>query len=115
MRAIFILVEILPTVVKIFTPPGQYDSAIYQAEKDFREITLRKKTDQLQTDAELEKEELVRQQAFRIAKEGEVHYNVVNKLGEVQTAIADRILEEYKQQQTSQAQQNVNGFLSNGR
>lgn len=114
-RAIFILVEILPTVVKIFTPPGQYDSAIYQAEKDFREIILRKKTDQLQTDAELEKEEFARQQAFKVEIEGKVHDDIVKKLGKVQTEIADRILDEYASQEINEAPKNISEFRSSSR
>ena len=113
-RAIFILIEILPTIVKIYTPVGQYDWAIYQAEKDFREITLRKKTDQLQTDAEQEQNELARQQIFRLQKEGQVHDEIVNKLGEVQTNIAKQVLAEYERQQINQAPQSINSFLSNG-
>ena len=110
-RAIFILIEILPTVVKNFTPTGQYDWAIYQAEKDFIEITLQERTNLLQADAQQEQIEARRQQSFRLQHEGDIHDEIVKKLADVQTSIAKRVLDEYERQQISQAPQNVESYV----
>jgi hypothetical protein len=99
-RILFFVIEILPTIVKIATPFGAYDMAIYDAEENFKNIKLpaaRKLLEEkVARDHEMEKAEKERQLSKRLQKEGELHDKILEDVSSTQDQIAKKILEDWK-------------------
>ncbi len=100
-RILFFVIEILPTIVKIATPFGAYDMAIYEEEENFKNIKLpaAKKLleEKLSHNNEMEKQEKERQLIKRLEKEGELHDKILEEISSTQDKIAKQILEEWKE------------------
>ena len=98
-RILFFTIEILPTIVKVFTPFGMYDTAVFNMEEDFKNIKIPAATMMLQEklliDNTKENDERKRQMEYRLKKEGALHDKLVNEISEAQDKIARRILSDW--------------------
>ncbi len=103
-RILFFVIEILPTVVKVATPFGAYDAAVYEAEENFKNIKLAAARELLQDEVkkrhQTELDEKERQLAYRMKKEGELHDKLVDDISATQNEIAQKVLEDWKKQHT---------------
>lgn len=101
-RILFFVIEILPTVVKVATPFGAYDGAVYEAEENFKNIKLAAARELLQEKVkkshQTEIDEKERQLAYRMKKEGELHDKLVDDISATQNEIAQKVLEDWKKQ-----------------
>lgn len=99
-RILFFVIEILPTIVKVVTPYGAYDAAVYEAEENFKNIKLVAAKELLQEkvkkEHQIEKVERERQLKYRMSKEGALHDKLVDEISETQNIIAKQILENWK-------------------
>lgn len=110
-RILFFVIEILPTIVKVATPFGAYDAAVYEAEENFKNIKLVAARELLQEkvkkEHDIEKEERERQLKYRMQKEGTLHDKLVDDISDTQNQIAKKILEDWKKQQIGKADSNL--------
>lgn len=101
-RILFFVIEILPTVAKVMTPFGAYDMALYEAEKNLKEIKLpaaKKALEKLvEEDNLIEREERIRQQRYRAEKEGQMHDELVDRIMDAQNRMANKILDDWEKQ-----------------
>lgn len=114
-RILFFVIEILPTVVKLTTPLGQYDWAVYRKEKDFVEIYLPSKTKELEEDIETKKQIKKANEDYKNSKEQELHNKIVDEVARIQNQLAQKILNEYEEKEMNSISSTVNNFISNNR
>lgn len=104
-RILFFVIEILPTIVKVATPFGAYDAAVFEAEENFKNIKLvaarELLREKVKREHDLEKEERERQLKYRMQKEGVLHDKLVDEISETQNFVAKQILEEWKQKHSA--------------
>jgi hypothetical protein len=114
-RALFFVIELLPSVVKIATPMGKYDFAVYQAERDFVDINLKEasrlhaESARQRVDKELAERE--RQMNERISQKGKLHDKLVAEALRHQGDIAQQLLADWRSRQEQKLKQNnTNGL-----
>lgn len=112
-RILFFVIEILPTVVKLSTPLGQYDWAVYKKEKDFVEIYLPSKSKEFEEDIEKKKQNKRENEEYKNKKEEELYKITVDKVADVQNKIALTILKEYEEKTMNNIPKNIDNFLDN--
>lgn len=94
-----LVIEILPTYLKLKTPIGQYDREMQQAEDDTRD-ELKKRS--LKYQATLEEIE-----EYRKNKEIEMNKNLIDKVVSIEERLANEMLEEWEIKARAQIKSNV--------
>lgn len=104
-RILLLVIELLPSVVKITMPLGAYDWAMNDHEQSFIAITLKKNRELLQesTDYRIVKEleARARQVDYRIRQHGLMQERIVDKVIAAQEAVAEQILKAWQEEHTS--------------
>jgi predicted transport protein len=111
----FFVIEILPTAVKLKTPIGQYDWAIYRKEKDFVEIYLPNKSKELEIDLESTDKLRKENEAYKNLKEQELYKKTVDEIARIQNDLALKIMQEYEARERNNIEQNIDKFLNDNR
>lgn len=99
-RFIFILVELLPTIVKTASPLGNYDLALWQEEQNFAkslsdgELEYRENQAKLR---KLEQETLEKQAMDRNFIQEELNKSLLKEIAAAQDAVARQKINEYKE------------------
>ena len=103
-RAIFMLIEILPTIVKIVTPIGAYDKALFQREKDLEKELQESSEKYLQQQAmfrdmdyKAQEEQKKKQKEIELQLQSET----LEEIMKVQKDIIHKKIEKYKSQNLS--------------
>jgi hypothetical protein len=94
-----LVIEILPTFLKLKTPIGQYDELMHQAEIDTRD-ELKKRSSKYQITLE-EIEE------YRKKKEIEMNKNLIDKVVAIEEKLANEMLDEWEIKARKQMKNNV--------
>ena len=103
-RTLFFIFEILPTLVKIMTPVGEYDWLLYTHEQDFAtrlRTNLRILQDQEQQRQTAEAAIAADYQTSRQQVEKELNENVLRETADRQNKLALQKLDEWYQQQSA--------------
>ncbi|MBU3658691.1 MAG: DUF4407 domain-containing protein [Flavobacteriales bacterium] len=100
LRFIFILVELLPTLVKTFAPIGSYDKKIISLEENFAESLIAGKKEYLkhqQQIIQLEQESMNQQIKDRNMIQEELNKKLLQEIAAAQDAVARQKIAEYKE------------------
>lgn len=103
-RAIFILIEILPTIVKIVTPIGAYDRALFQREKDMEKELQESSEKYLQQQAifrEMDYKAQEEQKKKQTEIEQKLQSETLEEIMQVQKNIIQKKIENYKSKHSS--------------
>lgn len=103
-RAIFMLIEILPTIVKIVTPIGAYDRALFQREKDMEKELQESSEKYLQQQAifrEMDYKAQEEQKKKQTEIEQRLQSETLEEIMQVQKNIIQKKIEKYKSQNRS--------------
>jgi hypothetical protein len=94
-----LVIEILPTYLKLKTPIGQYDWEIYKADKET----------ELQTNARIEKflEESTEIENYRKDKEVKMNKSLIDKVVSIEERLANEMLDEWETKARTQMKNNV--------
>ena len=98
-RVIFILVELLPTIVKTATPLGSYDLALWSEEQNFANSLTDGEQEYLEHQSKLRKLEqatMEKQAKDRNAIQEELNRTLLKEIAEAQDAVARQKINEYK-------------------
>jgi Domain of unknown function (DUF4407) len=112
-RILFFVIEILPTAVKLTTPIGQYDWAVYRKEKDFVELYLPNKSKSLEGDLERAEKLKKENEAYKNLIEQELYKKTVDEIARIQNELALKIMQEYEARERNNIEQNIDKFLNN--
>lgn len=99
-RFIFILVELLPTIVKTATPLGCYDLALWAEEQNFAKSLSSGEIEYLEHQTrlrQLEQETLLQQTKDRNTIQEELNKNLLKEIAAAQDAVARQKIAEYKE------------------
>lgn len=94
-----LVIEILPTFLKLKTPIGQYDNEMYKADKE-TEIQTKTRITKFEIEA-LEIED------YRKSKEIEMNKNLIDKVVSIEERLANEMLEEWEIKARTQMKNNV--------
>lgn len=103
-RAIFILVEFLPSLVKVITPIGAYDRALFQREKDMEKDLQESSEKYLQQQAifrEMDYKAQEEQKKKQTEIEQQLQSETLEEIMKVQKDIIHKKIEKYKSQNLS--------------
>ena len=94
-----LVIEILPTYLKLKTPVGQYDMKMHE-----REVMTRN-----DIKARVNSEEQIANQteAHRVTAEVELNKTVIDRVADIELRLAEEMLEDWEQIARAQAQRNV--------
>lgn len=94
-----LVIEILPTFLKLKTPIGQYDWEVYKADKE-TEIQATARLDKFKTESsEIEN--------YRKDKEVKMNKNLIDKVVSIEERLANEMLEEWENKARNQMKNNV--------
>jgi hypothetical protein len=99
-RFIFILVELLPTIVKTASPLGNYDLALWQEEQNFAKSLSDGELEYRENQAKLrrlEQETLEKQAMDRNFIQEELNKSLLKEIAAAQDAVARQKINEYKE------------------
>ena len=114
-RILFFVIEILPTAVKLTTPIGQYDWAVYRKEKDFVELYLPNKSKSLEGDLESAEKLRKENEAYKNLVEQELYKKTVDEIARIQNQLALKIMQEYEARERNNIENNIDTFLNENR
>ena len=103
-RAIFILVEFLPSLVKVITPIGAYDRALFQREKDMEKDLQESSEKYLQQQAifrEMDYKAQEEQKKKQTEIEQQLQSETLEEIMKVQKDIIHKKIEKYKSENLS--------------
>jgi hypothetical protein len=94
-----LVIEILPTYLKLKTPVGQYDMKMHE-----REVMTKN-----DIKARVNSEEQIANQteAHRVTAEVELNKTVIDRVADIELRLAEEMLEDWEQIARAQAQRNV--------
>jgi len=99
-RFLFILIELLPTIVKTVTPLGSYDLAMWAEEQNFAKSLSSGEVEYLEHQTrlrQLEQETLLKQAKDRNTIQEELNKNLLKEIAAAQDAVARQKITEYKE------------------
>lgn len=101
-RILFFTIEILPTIVKLKTPLGDYDRMLYNHELSFalsleNNLKILRRKEQIRLDTEISIATQVEQDRYN--QEIDLNKNVLTDIADRQQDLAKRILKEWHQQE----------------
>ncbi len=99
-RFLFILIELLPTIVKTVTPLGSYDLALWAEEQNFAKSLSSGEVEYLEHQTrlrQLEQETLLQQAKDRNIIQEELNKNLLKEIAAAQDAVARQKIAEYKE------------------
>lgn len=94
-----LVIEILPTYLKLKTPVGQYDRRMQERE----DIMINDITARVSSEKDITKQTEV----HRMASEIELNKTIINKIGAIELRLAQELLDEWEQKARTQSKKNV--------
>lgn len=99
-RFLFFMIEILPTIVKIVTPIGNYDRKIYQEEKNLElHLSSTLYQEYIENLFHISHEARVQLEKDRIQAESEMHQELINQIKTAQLEVARSRIDNWKQKE----------------